>query len=300
MNLRTDLADESIYDHHNSGILEEEEQKNDIKIKRIKIVTQDAANEVGKPMGNYITLDGDSISKKEPEIMGKIAGILSEEIKRVLPNEIENILIVGLGNRNITPDSLGPMVTDNIMVTSHIMQFLNNEKEKDFSSVSAVSPGVMGITGIETVDIVKGIVSIKKPSLIIAIDALCAQNAKRMFTTIQITDTGINPGSGVGNRRDGLNKESLQIPVIAIGIPTVIDANSIIYDALFDFFNKNNGLKEGEDIINSIINKNSKALIVSPKDIDNLIERSSKIVANGINLALHKNIDIAFIQNFVA
>jgi spore protease len=300
MNLRTDLADESIYDHHNSGILEEEEQKNDIKIKRIKIVTEDAANEVGKPMGNYITLDGDSISKKEPEIMSKIAGILAEEIKRVLPNEIENILIVGLGNRNITPDSLGPMVTDNIMVTSHIMQFLNNEKEKDFSSVSAVSPGVMGITGIETVDIIKGIVSIKKPSLIIAIDALCAQNAKRMFTTIQITDTGINPGSGVGNRRDGLNKETLQVPVIAIGIPTVIDANSIIYDALFDFFNKNNGLKEGEDIINSIIDKSSKTLIVSPKDIDNLIERSSKIVANGINLALHKNIDIAFIQNFVA
>jgi spore protease len=300
MNLRTDLADESIYDHHNSGILEENEQLNDITIKRIKIVSQEAANEVGKPMGNYITLDGESLSKKEPSILANISTILAEELKKILPSNFESILVVGLGNRNITPDSLGPMVTDNIMVTSHIMRFLNTEKEKDFSAVSAVSPGVMGITGLETVEIIKGIINESKPSFIIAVDALCAQNAKRMFTTIQITDTGINPGSGVGNRRDGLNQETLNVPVIAIGVPTVIDANSIISDALFDFFRKNNNVEDGEEIINSILDKNSKTLIVSPKDIDSLIERSSKTIANGINLALHKNIDLAFIQNFVA
>jgi spore protease len=299
MNIRTDLAVESVYTHHGNGVSEENLTVENLKITRIKITTAQAAEKVGKPVGNYVTIEGDNITKKEPEILENIAKILSHEIRRILPPGVDNILVVGLGNRRITPDSLGPSVIERVMVTNHIIKFLNTEKERDFSSVSGISPGVMGVTGMETVDIVKGIVDIARPSLIIAVDALCAKNAGRMFKTIQVTDTGINPGSGVGNRRDGLNKEKLGIPVIAIGIPTVVDANSIISDALTTFFQKNSELENGQEIINDILESSNSGLIVSPKDIDNLIERGAKIVANGINLALHNNIDFAFIEGFV-
>ena len=300
MNIRTDLAVESVYDHHDAGIIEENELIGDLKITRIKITTGDASKEVGKPKGNYITLEGNSISKKEPEILEAISKLLSIEIRKILPRNIDSVLVVGLGNRQITPDALGPDVIEKIMVTNHIIKFLNTDKQKDFSRVSGISPGVMGITGMETVDIIKGIVNIAKPSLVIAVDALCAQNADRMFKTIQITDTGITPGSGVGNRRDGLNQDSLLVPVIAIGIPTVVDSTSIVADALSDFFKRNSNVENSESIINDIIENSGKGLIVSPKDIDNLIERGSKTIANGINLALHDNIDFAFIENFVS
>ena len=204
----------------------------------------------------------------------------------------KRILVCGLGNRNITADALGPDCVKGIMITNHIIDILNSDGIT-FSKVSAITPGVMGITGIETNNIIKGIKDEYNPSLIIAVDALCARSAKRMFGTVQITDTGINPGSGVGNRRAGINEKTMGIPVIAIGVPTVVDANSIIYDTL-------NGIKKyTDDEINDIL-KNVDSYFVSPKDIDSLIERSSKIVANGINLSLHKDIDFSFIENYIA
>ena len=300
MSIRTDLAVESVCDHHGGGILEEHEEIDGLSVTRIKITTDEAAAAVGKGKGSYITLEGNSIAKKEPEMLETVAKLLSVELRKILPEGIDSILVVGLGNRQITPDALGPDVIEKIMVTNHIIKFLNTENQKDFSRVSGISPGVMGITGMETVDIIKGIVAISKPSLVIAVDALCAQNANRMFKTIQITDTGINPGSGVGNRRDGINKDSLGVPVIAMGIPTVVDARSIVADALTDFFKRNDQVQNGTNIINDIIENSGTGLIVSPKDIDNLIERGAKMIANGINLALHNNIDFAFIENFVS
>ena len=300
VDMRTDLAVESVYDHHGGGTIEDYEDIGNLRVTRIKITTKEAALEIGKPMGNYITLEGSSISKKEPEILESVSTVLSAELRKILPSGVDNILVVGLGNRQITPDALGPDVIEKIMVTNHIIKFLNTDNQKDFSKVSGISPGVMGITGMETVDIIKGIVDVAKPSLVIAVDALCAHSASRMFKTIQITDTGINPGSGVGNRRDGLNKESLNVPVIAIGIPTVVDAASIVVDALSDFFKRNDNMENSSEIINDILGNSEAGLIVSPKDIDNLIERGAKMIANGINLALHDNIDFAFIESFVS
>lgn len=299
MSLRTDLAVESVYTHKGSGIIEKHNDISEgIKIIEIEIATEEASKEVGKPIGKYITIENEK-PLSDTEETQKLAEILSVELKKLIPKNAEKFLICGLGNRNITPDALGPLVTDKLMITNHIIEHLNTENTHDFSSVSAISPGVMGITGIETADIIKGVTDKFKPDAVIAVDALCALNTKRMFSTVQLTDSGINPGAGIGNRRSGLNEKTLGVPVIAIGVPTVVDADSIIYDALHRFFEKNNSLKDGEAIINAILSDN-KTLIVSPKDIDKLIEKNSKIIANGINLSLHKNIDFEFIENYIS
>jgi len=191
---------------------------------------------------------------------------------------------VGLGNRNITSDSLGPKVISKIMVTKHIKEYLPENLDDDIIPVSAISPGVLGITGIETNDIISGITKKINPDLIIVIDALAASSPARVSTTIQITDTGISPGSGVGNNRKEISRFSLDIPVIAIGVPTVVDLLSI---AKYVF----------PEVKNSNIDKD---FFVTPKEIDKLIENLSKIIANGINLSLHKNIDIEYIEAFTS
>lgn len=300
VNLRTDLAVESLYTHKGAGIVEENEEKNGINITKIEIKTDEASNEVKKPKGTYITLESEFIRENDTEKAEELSKELSFQLKVLINkyfNNIQNdekILICGLGNRNITADALGPDCVGNIMVTNHIISILN-DSQNDFSRVSAITPGVMGLTGIETNNIIKGIKDEYKPSLIIAVDALCAITPKRMFGTIQLTDTGINPGSGVGNRRGAINKETMKVPVIAIGIPTVVDANSIIYDA----FSQSKKQSYSDNEINDIL-MNVENYFVSPKDIDSLIKRSAKIIANGINLALHKDIDFAFIENYIS
>ena len=300
VNLRTDLAVESLYTHNAAGIVEENEEKNGINITKIEIKTDEASNEVKKPKGTYITLESEFIRENDTEKSEELSKELSCQLRLLInkyfsdiPNE-EKILICGLGNRNITADALGPDCVGNIMVTNHIISILN-DSQNDFSRVSAITPGVMGLTGIETNNIIKGIKDEYEPSLIIAVDALCAITPKRMFGTIQLTDTGINPGSGVGNRRGAINKETMKIPVIAIGIPTVVDANSIIYDA----FSKSKKQSYSDNEINDIL-MNVENYFVSPKDIDALIKRSAKIIANGINLALHRDIDFGFIENYIS
>lgn len=300
MNLRTDLAVESIYTHHGEGIKENTlETQSGIIITTVKIISEEASNKVGKPIGTYVTLENKNGEARDVKETENLSEALADELKKLLPKNAEKILVCGLGNRSITPDALGPMCTDGLMITNHIINHLNASGEKDFSAVSAIAPGVMGITGIETGDIIKGIADFHKPDAVIAVDALCAANAKRMFTTVQITDSGINPGAGIGNRREGLNEKTLGVPVIAVGVPTVVDADSIIYDAVHSFFEKNNSLSDGEKIINAMLSE-TKSLIVSPKDIDRLIKKSSKIIANGINLALHKNIDFEFMENYIS
>ena len=299
MNLRTDLAIESVYTHKGNGIIEKHNEISEgIKVTEIEITTEEASKEVGKPIGKYITIENEK-PLSDTEETQKLSEILSSELKKLIPKNAQKFLICGLGNRNITPDALGPLVTDKLMITTHIIDYLNSESTQDFSSVSAISPGVMGITGIETADIIKGVTDKFKPDAVIAVDALCAINTKRMFSTVQLTDSGINPGAGIGNRRSGLNRKTLGVPVIAIGVPTVVDADSIIHDALYSFFEKNSSIDDSSSIINAILSEN-KSLIVSPKDIDKLIEKNSKIIANGINLSLHKNIDFDFIENYIS
>jgi spore protease len=185
-------------------------------------------------------------------------------------------LVAGLGNRDITSDALGPAVVSQLIVTSHIKRYMQNELSESFASVSAVAPGVMGTTGIETLDIIRGITQKLKPEVIIAVDALAGADLSRVCSTIQIADTGIAPGSGIGNRREGLNRETLGIPVIAIGVPTVIAAELLT------------GAELTEDFA---------PLMVTTKDIDNVIRRMSRTVANAINLAMHEDMSLHEIEN---
>lgn len=298
--LRTDLALESIYTHENEGIRKQERTEEKCTVTEIAITTDEASRLVGKPKGNFITLEFQTFPDREVSALEENATMIAKELCKILPQDSKKILVVGLGNRKITPDALGPSTLDRVMITNHVMEYINSEGEQDFRAVCGICPGVLGITGIETVDIVKGVVEKYQPSLVIAIDALCAGSPGRMFSTVQLTDTGIHPGSGVGNCRDGLNEETLGVPVIAIGIPTVVDSHSIVYSAISEFFQKNESLEEAGNMISAMMKFAPSGLFVSPKDIDNLITHSARTLAAGINLALHKNIDLAFSEHFVS
>jgi len=295
---RTDLALESIYTHKNEGIKQRDREETNCKVTEISITTDEAAELVGKPKGNFVTLEFESFPDREVRALEKNAKLIAQELSKLLPSESERILVVGLGNRSITPDALGPATLDGVMITNHVMKLINSDG--DFRAVSGICPGVLGITGMETVDIVKGVTAKYQPSLVIAVDALCAGSPERMFSTVQLTDTGIHPGSGVGNCRDGLNEETLGIPVIAIGIPTVVDSHAIVYAAITKFFQNNQSLAEADGMISAMMKYAEAGLFVSPKDVDNLITHSARTLAGGINLALHKNIDLAFSEHFVS
>ena len=233
-NFRTDLALErrDIYQKMNKlkeidGIESAEEEINDkIKVSRVKITNQNGEKAIGKPIGNYITIDVKNFKWETDEDIQKTAETLTNELKKIVDIHIDKqgeMLIVGLGNIYVTPDSLGPKVINEIDVTRHIVKYLPQYVEEGTRIVSAISPGVLGTTGIETVEILKGIVDNVKPKLIVVIDALASRSIERISSTIQISDTGIVPGAGVGNTRQEISQASLGIPVIAIGIPTVVD-----------------------------------------------------------------------------
>ena len=229
--------------------------------------------------------------------------------------EQDTVLVVGLGNWNITPDALGPKVSSNLMVTRHLHEYLPEQVDDGVRPVCAIAPGVLGLTGIETSDIVKGVVERIKPSLVIAIDALASRKMNRVNTTIQIADTGISPGSGVGNRRTELSTKTMGIPVIAIGVPTVVDAATmandtieLVVDSLInqsqegtDFYKMLKNLDQNDkyNLIKEVLEPYGGNLIVTPKEMDEVIERVSKVVANGINLALHKNIGFNDIDRYL-
>ncbi|MCR4718347.1 MAG: GPR endopeptidase, partial [Firmicutes bacterium] len=210
-------------------------------------------------------------------------------------------LVVGLGNKYITPDALGPKAVSYLVVTNHIKQG-NDFLGDSFSRVCAVVPGVLGTTGIETTDIIKGVADKIKPDLIIAVDALASRSMDRISNTVQISDTGISPGSGVENKREGVNEEALGVKVIAIGVPTVVDAATVASDSIDAALEEQNGdfEKISREKIYSALAKNVGNMMVTPKDIDSVIEKASKTVANGINLALHKNLSLEEIESYIS
>lgn len=292
MFFRTDMAVERRDLYRNANKLEdeinglecEEENVDDITITRVKITNSDGEKALQKRIGNYITIDTKKINNITEEKQKKIIDTFSKELSKIIDKHVkkdEEILIVGLGNLHSTPDALGSKVVDNIEITRHIKIYLPNAIDKNIRSVSAINPGVLGTTGIETVEIVKGIVQNINPKLIIAIDSLCSKNIDRINKSIQISDTGIIPGGGVGNSREELSKETLNVPVIAVGVPTVLDAATIVVDTL--------NVCDVEISENEIVEKmklNNFNFIVTPKEIDELIENMSDIVSEGINLAL--------------
>ncbi|MBO0959437.1 GPR endopeptidase [Neobacillus sp. MM2021_6] len=231
------------------GVIIKEKDVDDIKISLVE-VTKQGEEHLGKKAGRYLTMEVQGIRQQNTEVQQKVEEIFAREFAYFLEGsgikKTDSCLVVGLGNWNVTPDALGPMVCENLLITRHLYQLQPENVEEGYRSVSAMSPGVMGLTGIETSDIIFGIVEKTKPDFVIAIDALASRSIERVNSTIQISDTGIHPGSGVGNKRKELSKETLGIPVIAIGVPTVVDAVSITSDTI-DFILKHFGkeLREG-------------------------------------------------------
>ena len=309
-NFRTDLALErrEIYRKANNieeeipGIQTEEVQISDtIKVTRVKIKSGEGAEALGKPIGDYITIDVKKMRSITLEEEEKIAQTLSEELKNIISKHVDSqgeILVVGLGNLYSTPDSLGSKVIKEIDVTRHIKKYLPQYIEKEAREVSAVSPGVLGTTGIETQEILKGIADNIKPKLILVIDSLASKSIERISKTIQISDTGIVPGGGVNNSRKELTQETLGCPVIALGIPTVVESAVLVNDCLDIFIDKLQEEAKSNEYLNKLKEENNyeeikEALmpgdynfIVTPKEIDELIENMKNVVAKGINFAV--------------
>ena len=309
-NFRTDLASErrDIYQKANKleneidGIESSKEEINEnIKVETVKITNENGEKAIGKPVGNYITIDVKQLKIAQEEEIEKAAETLSNQLVKVLDTHIDKqgeILVVGLGNMYVTPDSLGPKVINEIEVTRHIINYLPQYVEEGTRMVSAISQGVLGTTGIETVEILKGIVDNINPKLVIVIDALASRSIERISSTIQLSDTGIVPGAGVGNTRSEISEKTLGIPVVAIGIPTVVETAVLVNDCLDLFIAKLQDEAKSNDYLNQLKEEDNYQeirevllpkdynLIVTPKEIDDLIENMSQIVARGINNAV--------------
>ena len=322
-NIRTDLALEAreIYkeaeksDDEIQGVEAYEENGDQFKITRVKITSEEGEKLLGKKTGTYITIESPSLRHCDPEIAEKITQVLKKELSSLAGEKPDSpVLVAGLGNSRITSDSLGPMTVSNLVVTRHLLSELSREASKNLSSVCAISPGVLGITGIETSEIISSVSENIKPKLLIVIDALASRRAERVSTTIQITDTGICPGSGVGNHRAAINSETLGMPVIAIGVPTVVDASvlaedasSAVYDMLLSKIPENsaayNSISEmrsekSEGFYDNMLK--TEPFFVTPKEIDSISERISKIIADGINTFLHPGITKEEIEIFTS
>lgn len=309
-NFRTDLALErrDIYQKANKlnqidGVESTEEEINDnIKVSRVKITNSKGEEALGKPIGTYVTIDVKKLKKAGEEEIQKTSEVLTDELKKIVEmhvNNQEDILIVGLGNIYVTPDALGPKVINEIDVTRHIIKYLPQYVDEGTRPVSAISPGVLGTTGIETVEILKGIVENIHPKLLIVIDALASRSIERISSTIQISDTGIVPGAGVGNTREEISENSLGIPVVSIGIPTVVELATLVSDGIDIFIDRLQEKAESNEYLNKLqqndkyeevkeaLNVGDYNMIVTPKEIDDLIENMKDIVARGINFAVN-------------
>ena len=309
-NFRTDLADERTELYKKANNIEneiegveanEEEINNNIKLTRVKILDEKGEQALGKRKGTYITIDMKNMKYMGNDEIQSASEVLSKELKNMIKEHVgleDEILVVGLGNIYVTPDALGPKVINEIDITRHLLKYVPQYLEKNTRPVSAISPGVLGTTGIETAEILKGIVENVKPKVMIVIDSLASRSMKRISSTIQLADTGIVPGAGVDNARKELTKDTLGIPVIAIGIPTVVETAVVVNDCLDVFIEKLqqearsndylNKLKEEdnyEEIKEALIPKEFN-FIVTPKEIDGLIENMKDVVARGINMSL--------------
>ena len=293
-------------------VYERKEDKSGVKLTKVEIISPEGANIMGKPMGKYVTIEAENtdIWMDDRTLRKQIGRVMARELYGLLPvRGKENVkelavLVVGLGNKDITPDSLGPYVVANLEVTRHIFLLKNNHGRS--KGISAMIPGVMAQSGMESAEMIEGIVNQIKPDVVICVDALAAGSTKRLNNTIQLTDTGINPGAGIGNHRKAINKMKLGVPVIAIGIPTVIHAATIVsdtYDELIKvlssapFFSKNMGIemlnafndKEKHRLIRQLLEPGFGDMFVTPKDIDESIKIMAEIVAYGINLVFSLN-----------
>lgn len=308
-NFRTDMADErkDIYKKANNlenipGIETSESTVNDnIKTNIVKITNEQGEQAIGKPMGTYVTVDIKNLKLATDEDIQKASDVVKDELKKIIDAHCESqdeILVVGLGNQFVTPDSLGPKVVSEIEVTKHFIKYTPQYVVEGTRSVCAIAPGVLGTTGIETSEIIRGIVDKVQPKMLIVIDSLASKSIERISSTVQISDTGIVPGGGVGNAREELSEKSIGIPVIAIGVPMVVESAVLVNDCLDLFIGKLQNEAKSNDYLNELkekdnygeikesLNPTGYNMIVTPKEIDDLIENMKDIVSTAINSAV--------------
>lgn len=305
--IRSDLAKEAVaFDRKKEidGInVIEFKVGEDITVNRVEVKDEKGAKEIGKKIGNYVTVECPELYDKDENLKAKVAHTFADEVTKMKESfgNIGNILIIGLGNRNVTPDSLGPLVCEKVFVSRHIKKYLPNMIDSRVVEVSAIAPGVLGITGLETAEVIDGIVDRIKPDMILVIDALASRSISRIGTSIQVSDAGISPGSGIGNKRKSVDKETLGIPVLAIGIPTVVYAYTIASEILLSAAIKSN-TSDGQikNVINMIQDIEGSDMIVTPKNIDMLIENSSDLLARSINFSLHKDLSEEEIKRYMS
>lgn len=296
--VRTDLALEATerFTEENVEIRgvevkEDYNEEKDIRTTVVKIRTENGAKTMGRPQGNYITIEAPNLSVPDEDYHREVSEEVARHLRQLIDLDSDkSILVVGLGNQGITADSLGPHVVENMHMTRHIIREygLKGLGEEKMHCTSGIIPGVMAQTGMETSEIVEGVVSEIKPDVVIAIDALAARSVKRLNRTIQITDTGIHPGSGVGNHRVGLTEENLQVKVIGIGVPTVVDAATIVHDSMAHLLD---ALEEAEqkEFLEEMIPPHLHSMFVTPKDVDETVKYLSFTISEGLNMAFAQN-----------
>jgi spore protease len=294
--------------------IEEDEDKG-ITVTWVRIVNANGSRAMGRPVGNYVTIESQAMRRNDVDAHEEVAKVLARKLGKLKPLDKDAVvLVVGLGNWQVTPDALGPKVCAKLLITRHISEdAIPDELKGKVRAVSALAPGVMGITGIETGEIIKGVADRIKPDVVIAIDALAARSSSRINATVQMTDTGVSPGAGMGNKRMMLNEETLGVPVVGLGVPTVVDAATLVNDAMDAvlttmahefpkgeaFYNMLTELQEEDkySLIRGILPEN---MFVTPKDIDAVVNRLANIIANALNMALHPGIDASDINRYMS
>lgn len=294
MAFRTDLAVEAIENHKTAAALPHVRQSDrtleGFAVHEVRILSEDAAREIGKPQGRYLTLELDALIRREEDAFPRACKALSTLLRELLPRPNDGpVLIAGLGNRMITPDAIGPQTADHVIATRHLVA-QSPEVFADWRPVSALAPGVLGQTGVETGEVICGVLDRVRPAAVIAVDALAAGRLSRLLRTVQLADTGITPGAGVGNVRAALNKETLGVPVIAVGVPTVVDGATLAHEISSQL---------GQPACEALDDL-SQPVMITTRDIDREVADISRMIGYAVNMALHPHLSVADIDLYLS
>lgn len=294
MAFRTDLAVEAIENHKTAAALPHVRQSDrtleGFSVHEVRILSADAAREIGKPQGRYLTLELDALIRREEDAFPRACKALSTLLRELLPHPNDgSVLIAGLGNRMITPDAIGPQTADHVIATRHLVA-QSPAIFADWRPVSALAPGVLGQTGVETGEVICGVLDRVRPAAVIAVDALAAGRLSRLLRTVQLADTGITPGAGVGNARAALNEETLGVPVIAVGVPTVVDGATLAHEISSQL---------GQPACEALDDL-SQPVMITTRDIDREVADISRMIGYAVNMALHPHLSVADIDLYLS
>lgn len=294
MAFRTDLAVEAIENHKTAAALPHVRQSDrtleGFAVHEVRILSEDAARKIGKPQGRYLTLELDALIRREEDAFPRACKALSTLLRELLPHPNDGpVLIAGLGNRMITPDAIGPQTADHVIATRHLVA-QSPAIFADWRPVSALAPGVLGQTGVETGEVICGVLDRVRPAAVIAVDALAAGRLSRLLRTVQLADTGITPGAGVGNARAALNKETLGVPVIAVGVPTVVDGATLAHEISSQL---------GQPACEALDDL-SQPVMITTRDIDREVADISRMIGYAVNMALHPHLSVADIDLYLS